>query len=125
MRDAGVSSEVTNGDYRLFLEEVARNGDEPYRHSTQEKGKDHTPKYWHDADYNPRDRSASGVFDLAGNVREWSASPYGSGRTYALRGRAWDITCELFAVIHLRSTGATPDHRDNDIGFRCVADLPR
>jgi sulfatase modifying factor 1 len=38
--------EVTNRQYRRFLEWVALNGDETVRHPDQPKGKDHTPRYW-------------------------------------------------------------------------------
>ncbi len=43
--------EVTNAQYRRFLDDVSVNGDEAYRHSDQPSGKDHTPRYW--KDYNP------------------------------------------------------------------------
>jgi len=43
--------EVTNGQYRRFLDAVARGGDQAYRHPDQPRGKDHTPRYWRS--YNP------------------------------------------------------------------------
>ena len=43
--------EVTNRQYRRFLKEIARTGDDAYRHPDQPVGKDHTPRYWRD--YNP------------------------------------------------------------------------
>lgn len=38
--------EVTNGQYRLFLEWVKKNTDASVKHADQPKGKDHTPRYW-------------------------------------------------------------------------------
>lgn len=43
--------EVTNAQYRRFLDDVAANGDERYRHPDQPSDKDHTPRYWRQ--YNP------------------------------------------------------------------------
>ena len=43
--------EVTNAQYRRFLDAIAQTGDEAYRHPDQSKGKDHTPRYW--LAYNP------------------------------------------------------------------------
>ncbi len=43
--------EVTNAQYRKFLADVAKNGDDAYAHPDQPKGKDHTPRYW--GDFNP------------------------------------------------------------------------
>ncbi|HMD60605.1 MAG TPA: SUMF1/EgtB/PvdO family nonheme iron enzyme, partial [Opitutaceae bacterium] len=42
---------VTNAQYRRFLADVSRNGDAPYAHPDQPRGKDHTPRYWRD--FNP------------------------------------------------------------------------
>ncbi|MEQ9825340.1 MAG: SUMF1/EgtB/PvdO family nonheme iron enzyme [Puniceicoccaceae bacterium] len=38
--------EVTNRQYRLFLEDVEKFGDAQWAHPDQPKGKDHTPRYW-------------------------------------------------------------------------------
>jgi formylglycine-generating enzyme required for sulfatase activity len=43
--------EVTNAQYRRFLDTVAAHGDDAYRHPAQPKGKDHTPRYWRE--FNP------------------------------------------------------------------------
>lgn len=43
--------EVTNAQYRRFLEAIARTGDHGRCHPDEPKGKDHTPRYW--GDYNP------------------------------------------------------------------------
>lgn len=38
--------EVTNGQYRRFLDRVAANGDAAFAHPDQPADKDHTPRYW-------------------------------------------------------------------------------
>ncbi|MCA9485166.1 MAG: SUMF1/EgtB/PvdO family nonheme iron enzyme, partial [Nitrospina sp.] len=38
--------EVTNAQYRLFLDWVAANSDTTVRHPEQPPGKNHTPRYW-------------------------------------------------------------------------------
>jgi formylglycine-generating enzyme required for sulfatase activity len=42
---------VTNAQYRRFLAAVVSGGDEAFRHPSQMKGKDHTPRYWRE--FNP------------------------------------------------------------------------
>jgi formylglycine-generating enzyme required for sulfatase activity len=49
--------EVTNGQYRRFLEAIAETGDAAYRHPDQPPGKDHTPRYWRR--YNPLLKNAA------------------------------------------------------------------
>lgn len=43
--------EVTNAQYRVFLEWIGRTGDHRHCHPEEPKGKDHTPRYW--KDFNP------------------------------------------------------------------------
>ena len=43
--------EVTNSQYRRFLQDIEKSGDRAYRHPDQPEGKDHTPRYWRT--YNP------------------------------------------------------------------------
>ena len=43
--------EVTNEQYRKFLDAVKQQGDLAWAHPDQPKGKDHTPRYWRD--FNP------------------------------------------------------------------------
>jgi formylglycine-generating enzyme len=43
--------EVTNAQYRVFLANVKKSGDERWAHPDQPKGKDHTPRYW--KEFNP------------------------------------------------------------------------
>lgn len=43
--------EVTNAQYRKFLDDVKREGDAAWAHPAQPKDKDHTPRYW--KEFNP------------------------------------------------------------------------
>jgi len=43
--------EVTNAQYRRFLDWISRTGDHSLCHPDEPKGKDHTPRYWRN--YNP------------------------------------------------------------------------
>ncbi len=74
----------------------------------------------------PAGRTPTGVFNLAGNVSEWTSSsfcPYPgtncSSDTRATRGSAW--TTE--EVRHVRATArskSSPSSRSADLGFRCA-----
>ena len=44
--------EVTNADYRPFLEAMQASGDHSRCHPSEPSGKDHTPLFWGDARYN-------------------------------------------------------------------------
>ncbi len=44
--------EVSNAQYRRFLEHVRRHGDAEFRHPDQPQDKDHTPSHWSDATFN-------------------------------------------------------------------------
>jgi formylglycine-generating enzyme required for sulfatase activity len=74
----------------------------------------------------PTDRTPLGVYDLAGNVREWTADVYApyrtphappaSGATFAVRGSSWHgFTDALTARGKL-----SPDAVADDLGFRCI-----
>lgn len=86
----------------------------------------------------PEDRSAYGVYDLAGNVREWVSdwyewsyyqeaqehSPMGpdSGVTKVLRGGSWNDT-----AVYVRGTvrrNFLPESVDANLGFRCASSKP-
>ncbi|HEU4404504.1 MAG TPA: SUMF1/EgtB/PvdO family nonheme iron enzyme [Polyangiaceae bacterium] len=66
------------------------------------------------------DRTPEGIFDLGGNVSEWTASDDGAGRK-ALRGGSWASTnaCSLLSSgAVLRPSNAYGP----DVGFRCASD---
>ena len=62
--------EVTNAQYRRFLEHVREQGDAAYRHPDQPANKDHTPRYW--KDFNP----------LLANPGYRSMAQFGSSETF-------------------------------------------
>ena len=68
-------------------------------------------------------QSPKPVFDMAGNVWEWTASNYDDGHDWkTLRGGAFD-----FSAGFLRAACRnfyTPDVRNKLIGFRCLREVP-
>jgi len=54
--------EVSNAQYKRFLEWVNRNSDKSLRHSNQPIGKDHTPKYW--KEFRPTLLKQTGIAEL-------------------------------------------------------------
>lgn len=80
------------------------------------------------------DRSPYGVYDMAGNVHEWTADefvPYpgapagvqGRPGRKVLRGGAWRWPLEDARTTRRQS--ATPDYANDRIGFRFVIDVPQ
>ncbi len=69
----------------------------------------------------PRCRSPFGVFDMSGNVSEWTATPYSPGagaRTY----KGGSATRPNWATRCASRSSASPGTRRDDLGFRCCAD---
>jgi formylglycine-generating enzyme required for sulfatase activity len=66
-----------------------------------------------------RGRSPYGLFDMAGNVYEWTGSLYASGSgARVLRGGSWKNDAETIRSSHRE--GALPNLRDASVGFRCA-----
>jgi len=66
----------------------------------------------------PRTRTRHGVDDLAGNVREWTATE--QERFRVLRGGSWGDSLPAFLAADFRAWNA-PDERMELLGFRCAA----
>jgi len=83
----------------------------------------------------PEDRSPYGVYDMCGNVSEWTSSwylPYpGSsliresfGEKYKVtRGGSWVIPAIPYSRSPYRANTFTTDYQHRGIGFRCVKDV--
>ena len=66
-----------------------------------------------------RGRSPYGLFDMAGNVFEWTGSLYASGgEARVLRGGSWKN--DAIAIRSSHREGALPNLRDASVGFRCA-----
>ena len=65
--------------------------------------------------------SPYGVLDLAGNVFEWTATPFSDGKM-TVKGSAW----EDYAGVGRGASrhGRAPKVRHVIVGFRCAADAP-
>ncbi|XP_013376002.1 PREDICTED: sulfatase-modifying factor 2 isoform X2 [Chinchilla lanigera] len=71
-----------------------------------------------------------GLYDLVGNVWEWTASPYQPAKQdmRVLRGASWIDTADGSANHRARVTtrmGNTPDSASDNLGFRCAASAGR
>ena len=69
---------------------------------------------------NARGKSADGIQDLAGNVREWTSTAH--ERFKVLRGGSWGDSLPEFLSAAFRGWNA-PDERMELLGFRCAAEL--
>ncbi len=68
----------------------------------------------------PADRSVYGVFDLGGNVREWTATLFpDSARRYQIKGGSLAVSRRYAACAYADSTPAIP----TDVGFRYIMPL--
>ncbi|XP_028938291.2 inactive C-alpha-formylglycine-generating enzyme 2 [Ornithorhynchus anatinus] len=78
-------------------------------------------------------QNSFGLYDLMGNVWEWTASEYRSPRPgpagmRVLRGASWIDTADGSANHRARVTtrmGNTPDSASDNLGFRCAASPAR
>jgi len=70
----------------------------------------------------PSGASPYNLFDMAGNVWEWTASEFDDQHLKVQRGGSWFDSLEE-ARCSARS-GAQADGAYEDVGFRCVADAP-
>jgi len=70
--------------------------------------------------YEP-DHSPDGVYDLGGNVSEWTSTPDEIGGTAAraLAGASWTDVGEIFALTFLRRATSL-SYRGEEVGFRCA-----
>lgn len=71
-----------------------------------------------------------GLYDLVGNVWEWTASSYlpANQDMRVLRGASWIDTADGSANHRARVTtrmGNTPDSASDNLGFRCASDADR
>uniref|UniRef100_A0A8C9PSH0 Sulfatase-modifying factor enzyme-like domain-containing protein n=1 Tax=Spermophilus dauricus TaxID=99837 RepID=A0A8C9PSH0_SPEDA len=75
-------------------------------------------------------QNSYGIYDLMGNVWEWTASPYqAAGQDMrVLRGASWIDTIDGSANHRARVTtrmGNTPDSASDNLGFRCASGVGR
>lgn len=66
----------------------------------------------------PKCVSAYGIFDMSGNVMEWTGSPYGKKKNYVLKGGGW--THSMTTTRCSARFNRNPKDRFSNTGFRCV-----
>ena len=80
-----------------------------------------------DVNSHPGARSSSGVCDLAGNVSEWiDGGEIESGMVFKhIRGASWRKAGQRYALtFFFRQELVDPAMSQDDLGFRCVLELP-
>ncbi len=77
----------------------------------------------------PEDKSPYGVYDMGGNVSEWTdtvtkSSRLESEQVAVIRGANFKTSLEDHAQLTFRTTIYTQLYKNYWLGFRCVSDTP-
>ncbi len=67
----------------------------------------------------PQGDAAGGIHDMAGNVYEWTSSPFGDGVERQSSGGSWHLTVASLFLVQRRG-GNVPRARNGIQGFRCA-----
>ena len=65
-------------------------------------------------------KSSYGVYDLVGNVDEWTHNNEGAYKV--ILGSSWRMACEIYGLTAFRRL-SRPSESTDDLGFRCVSDV--